>query len=332
MLDILFLLVGITLVVGGAGFLVEGGASLGKRLGVSSVLIGLSITAFGTSVPEFFINVFSAFEGSAIGVGDAVGASIANISLIIGVAALMRPLSVKTVIITKHLPIMLLAVVLLFVLGADKVFQQASLDTWGRQDGFILLVVFAVFLSYIFERVLRRRELVPQQQLEHFEEVGKRPLDIRLPGHHVWRVWASIAGGVLALVAGSQLVIVGGSGLAEAIGVNEVFVGLVFVALGTTLPELTTSIVAIRKNQPDIAVGNAVGSVVFNLLFVVGVAGLIGPIELSPDVFRSLIVLLIFVLVFRVAATSNNHRILQWEGAVLLLLYITYVVYITLGM
>jgi cation:H+ antiporter len=331
-LELIFLLIGLALVVVGAGFLVEGAAALGKRLGISPLILGLSITAFGTSLPELFINIVGAFEGSAIGIGDAIGASIANMGLVIGAVALIRPVFVKNTIIKKHLPILLLAVLVLLLLGADGLFQRDLVvdNFWSRQDGLILLFVFAIFVSYIFERASRRRHLIPEEQVEHFEQVGRRPLNLRLLDHKMWRLWISIAGGIIGLLAGSQLIIASGGELALDLGVSQEFIGLALVALGTTLPEFATSLIAVRKYQPDIAVGNAVGSAVFNLLFIIGFVALIKPVVISISIFASLWAALIFAIAFRAAAISDHHKIKRWQGLLLMLLYIGYIIYITI--
>jgi len=331
-LELLFLLVGLALVVVGAGFLVEGAAALGKRVGVSSLIIGLTITAFGTSLPELFINIISVFQESAIGIGDAIGASIANLGLVIGVVAMIRPVLVKNTIIKKHLPILLFAVLVLLLLGADSFFQKDLIkdNFWSRQDGLILLFIFVVFVSYIFERASRRKHLVPEEQLEHFEQMGRRPLSLRLLDHKLWRVWLSIAGGIIVLLLGSQVIISSGGALAEDLGMSEVFIGMAIVALGTTLPEFATSLIAVKKYQPDIAVGNAVGSAVFNLLFIIGLTSLLSPVSVGPRILGSLWLVLIFAVAFRLTAVTNHQTIKRWQGLVLILLYIGYIIYITI--
>jgi cation:H+ antiporter len=316
--NILFILAGFALLIKGADYLVDGSSNIAKRFGVSTLIIGLTIVAFGTSAPELVVNILSATSGSAeMALANINGSSIANILLILGVAALFGNIPVKSQTVIKEIPFMFLAAITLVVLLSDRMLNGVAETAISRSDGLILLTFFVIFMYYLF---LSAKGAAGPAKEEKPKMSLKKASVLTLMG-------------LVGLVLGGKLAVDGATGVAIAMGVSETLVGLTIVALGTSLPELVSSIIAVRKGETDLAVGGVVGSNIFNILMVLGVTSTISPIVVSQaSIIDSVTALaaigLFFLLVFiRLDKKSVSRGIDRHEGALLLVIYFAYIAY-----
>ena len=323
------LLAGIALLIKGADWLVEGGTSIARKLRISDLVIGLTIVSFGTSAPELLVNIVASLRGSAaIAIGNIVGSNIANALLILGVAAMVRPLAVQRSTVFKEIPFCLLASITLFVMANDALVDGLSSSVLSRSDGIAFLGFFIIFLYYTFG--IRHNHSDGEAEV-HTEE--KRSL---------WISTFLVIIGCIALALGGQFSVDGAQSIALRIGVSEALVGITVIAVGTSLPELVTSITAALKGNTDIAVGNVVGSNIFNIFWILGISAIIKPLPFQPSVnpdlimvIVSVILLFIFVHTGRVRdrlffwwRTAEGHMIARWEGAILLAIYVVYIAYV----
>jgi len=316
-----FLLVGFVFLIKGADFFVDGASSIARILKVSPLIIGLTIVAFGTSFPELAVSVTSAIKGqNALAVGNVVGSNIFNALMVLGFSAIFMPVLVQKNLIQKDLPFNLLISFVLFVLSFDIFFANFGAQTsniLSRGDGIVLLSLFAVYMFYVvFSALASRRE---------FEEQTEG--DIKQMG--VVKSIIFTFCGAAAIVIGGDLTVDAATAIALHWGMSETLVGLTIVAIGTSLPELVTSIVAAKKGECDLAVGNVVGSNIFNILLILGVSSVINPIELTdPNLLVDMLVMLgVSVVVFGI---SIPKKIRRWEGIILILMYAAYMTYIVL--
>ncbi|KKW28818.1 MAG: Na+/Ca+ antiporter, CaCA family [Candidatus Uhrbacteria bacterium GW2011_GWD2_52_7] len=267
MLSILYLLLGFPFLIKGADWLVDGASSVARRFGIPDLAIGLTVVAFGTSAPELIVSLLSAIRGNTeIAIGNVVGSNIANILLILGICALIRPLSVKRDTVWKEIPMSLLAVGIMGVMAADSFIDGAVYDQLSRIDGLVLLSFFIIFMYYTLGLAKRGHEEPVQKTHDQklFTSIGLIVLGLGL------------------LVLGGKLVVDGAVDLATALGVSSSLIGLTIVAVGTSLPELATSAIAARKGNVDIAIGNVVGSNIFNVFWILGISSIIAPLP-TPD-------------------------------------------------
>lgn len=263
MVYILFV-IGFVLLIKGADFLVEGASSIAKRNRIPEIVIGLTIVSFGTSMPELIVNLLASFDGSSeLAIGNVLGSNIANVLLILGVAALIKPLPIHKSIYFTELPISLFATVLLGFLANADLFVDVKGLTLSRYDGTILLFFFGLFMTYIY---------VVAQSKDEIDEADQTNMLPRT------KSILYIIGGSIGLFIGGKWVVDGAFEIALFFGLSETFIGLTVVAVGTSLPELVTSAVAARKGQSDMAVGNVVGSNIFNILWILGISSIIRPL------------------------------------------------------
>ena len=315
MMTLLLLIAGFALLIAGAHFLVEGAAGLARRLGLSELMIGLTVVAFGTSMPELVVSVLAAARGStSIAVGNVLGSNTANILLILGTAALIRPLAVASSTVWKEIPLSFLAAVMVAVLGNDAWINGRGGSVLDRTDGLALLGFFAVFLYYA-AGMARGGE-------DYAEAASTRPTGLAAG-------LGRIGGGLVALVGGAHLVVTAAVALARGWGVPEMTIGVTIIAFGTSLPELATSLVAARKGRVDIAVGNVVGSNIFNVFLILGTSAVVAPLPLQPaDNVDVGVTLLASLLLFLFMFTGRPRSLLdRWEGAICLFLYAGYIAY-----
>ncbi|MBU2490534.1 MAG: calcium/sodium antiporter [Proteobacteria bacterium] len=310
-MNIAFFILGLLFLIKGAGYLVDGASSIARRFHVSDLAIGLTVVAFGTSLPELSVNILSSIRGNAdIAIGNVVGSNIANILLILGLSALVRPLSVSRGTVFKEIPLSLLAALLLGILASDHLIDNAPDSILSRSDGLTLLCFFLVFLSYSFsisKRVDNGKDLAPARV--H----GTRASILR------------IVGGLCAMILGGSWIVKGAVGIALAAGVSQSLVGLTIVAVGTSLPELATSVTAARMNKPEIAVGNVVGSNIFNIFFILGVTSLVSPLPFQTQNLEDVgVVILASFLLFLSLFVGKSHSLGRIKGALFLLLYAAY--------
>jgi len=307
---------GVLLLIVGAEILVRGAASVAKKMSISEMAIGLTVVALGTSAPELVINTFAAAaKQHTIVLGNIIGSNMANTLLVLGAAGLICPLVVQKNTVRKEIPFMLIATLVVSFLVWDPWGRTGLAGRLSRADGLVLLGLFVIFVMYTFR--LSRVESPDQRKVATYS----------------YRISAlMIGGGLVALFFGGRLVVNGAVDMATQLGVSKKLIACTIVALGTSLPELATSAVAARRRRPDIAVGNVVGSCVFNVLLVLGLSGIIQPIHYS-SIFNvdGLALIAATVVLFLTMFTGKRHRLDRWEAALMLLGYAAYVGYLLHG-
>lgn len=319
LLDIVLLVLGFILLIKGADLFVDGSAGVARIFKVPGVIIGLTIVAMGTSAPELAVSISAGLSGSnAIAVSNVVGSNIFNLLAVLGVCAMMQVVPVDSGIKKRDYPICLAATAILFVLGGNLVLSgkvtsfhdmASEAGTLYRWNGMVLMVLFVLYIAYTI--YLAKKNKVQEEESECIP---------------VWKCVLFILLGLAAIVGGGQLVVENAKNLALAWGMSETLVGLTIVAIGTSLPELVTSIVASSKGQNGMAVGNVVGSNLFNLLLILGVSSAIHPITISMASFVDLGMLLgLSLLAYMFVCTGK--KISRWEGGILLLMYVAYMSY-----
>jgi cation:H+ antiporter len=323
MLFFSFILVaGLLLLIGGAYVMIRGATALATAFRVPSVVIGLTIVAFGTSAPEFVVNCTAASSGQPeLAFGNVIGSCTINLGWVLAIAALVRPIKVERSIISREIPMMLLATAAFSVLAADRFFDRATEDFVTRGNGVILLLLFGVFLYYTISTIL----LAPKKVREtdpFIEEIADN-LERRKPLSKSLSVVMTI-GGLVALVCGGRLTVYAAVKIATAIGIPEFIIGLTIISFGTTLPELITGILATRRGEGDIAIGNVVGSNIFNLLFIGGTVSVIRPIPVPVGGITDLVFLTALSALVLPICIRGQRTVTRFEGAFLLCLYLTY--------
>ena len=317
-MNILFLVGGLILILLGANGLTDGAASVAKRFNIPSIVIGLTIVAFGTSAPELTVSVASALKGSAdIAIGNVIGSNIFNTLMIVGCTALFAPIVITRNTLRKEIPLCILSSVVLLICANDIFLDNATENILNRVDGLLLLCFFAIFMGYTFAIAFPKSSAAPEHTAPEEE--------IKLLSW--WKSILYIIGGLAALIYGGQLFVNGATGIARSMGVSESIIGLTLVAGGTSLPELATSIVAALKKNPEMAIGNVIGSNLFNIFFVLGCSASITPLHLRGitnfDLFTlvgSSILLWLFGLFFA------KRTITRIEGSIMILCYVAYTV------
>lgn len=310
--DVLLMAVGFALLIKGADLLVKAASALAKKLRVSDLVISLTVIAFGTSLPEFFVNITASIKGlSGITVGNIVGSNTFNILLILGVSAVIFPLTVGRGTVWKEIPLSLLASVLVMILSNDRVIDAGLWSGLTRVDGLVLLSLFVVFIYYTFGIA---------RPTEGFEEHPTKK------DYGLMSIVVRFVLGFAALIVGSRWVVSGAVFIAKALGVSQSLIGLTIVAAGTSLPELATSTVAAYRKNAEIAIGNIVGSNIFNIFFLLGASAVIRPIpfEVKYNVDTGFLVLASFLL-FLCMFTGKKHRLDQWEAVIFLIMYFGYI-------
>ena len=317
MLDFLILIIGFGLLLKGASYFVDGSSSISLKLKISPLIVGLTIVAFGTSTPELVVNSLASFQGANnLAFGNIVGSNIANIALVIGLSALFVTLKVRSIIVAREIPFMILSILVLVILVFDERLTGVGPNILSRSDGIILIFFFSIFIYYLFSSVLKSRteDFLVRWEIHRDRITATAKLS---PA----KTTLYFLGGLGMIIVGSKLVVDSATDISQVLGVGQGFIGLTIVALGTSLPELATSLIAVFKKEVDIAVGNMIGSNIFNVFFVLGVTAIISPITfdtaLAPE-----IVLMLFVFVLFFVFALHRRRISRYEGATLLGLYI----------
>ena len=322
MLEILFvslmIVVSLFVLVKGANYLVDGSADFARFLRISPILVGLTIVAFGTSLPEFIVSLFSVLAGNAdISIGNVIGSNIANIALVIGICAIITNLKVKSKTLMHEYPFMIISSFLLLILATDWFIFGKNEFMLGRIDGIILLTIFVFFMYYVFNSMKKSRKDIKKEFKEEFQHKNS-----------TWKNILMIIGGIIALIVGGKLFIIYASELSLLAGLSDSFIGLVIAALGTSLPELATSGIAAWKKQGDIAIGNIVGSNIFNILFVLGTISLIKPIAVNPLLLQIDAMIMLFVMGLFLVFSTYGKRVVRKEGIILVLIYILYIAFL----
>ncbi len=314
-LNIILLIVGFVILIKGADWFVDGASNVAINFNLSKMLIGLTIVSFGTSAPELAVSIKALISGNGdIVLGNVIGSNVLNILLILGVASMVHPLTVKNNTVKKELPITVLITTLFAVLLSDNIFDKGVINSFTRSDGVILILFFLIFIYYLI--TLMRNKVEDDNNSE------KMPM-IKAIGFTLL--------GLLGIVLGSNFVVDSASYLAKAIGVSERMIGLTIVALGTSLPELVTSVVATRKGEYDIAIGNVVGSNIFNIGIVVGIpVAILGGIKSITFSYIDLVVMVIAAGLLYIFS-RNDYKISKKEGITFLILFVIYYSYVILG-
>lgn len=315
-MNLLLLIGGLLLILLGANGLTDGAAAVAKRFRIPDIVIGLTIVAFGTSAPELTVSVSSALKGSAdIAIGNVMGSNIFNTLMIVGCTALFAPIIVSRNTLLKEIPLCILASLALLICGNDAALDGSTLNQISRSDGLLLLCFFVIFLSYTFA-IASHPASSGEPGKEGEEEIRQLPL---------WKATAYIVGGLGALIVGGDCFVGGASGIARSLGVSESVIGLTLVAGGTSLPELATSIVAALKKNPEIAIGNVVGSNLFNIFMVLGCSATITPLHLTGITNLDLWVLAgSGVLLWLFGVFFRKRTITRIEGSILVACYVGY--------
>lgn len=315
--DIFFLALGLVLILVGANTLTDGAAEIARRWGVSDLVIGLTVVAFGTSAPELAISVISALQGNAeLSIGNVVGSNIFNVFAIIGVTALVMPIKVERSIITNEIPLVILSSAVLLAMGNAPLLDGASASMLTRVDGIVLLLFFAIFMRYTFAQARK----APAGDPAEAETASKKRMS-------VWKSILWVVGGLAALIYGGDRFVMGASGIALRLGVSDAVIALTIVAAGTSLPELATSVTAAVKGKTGIAVGNVIGSNIFNVFFVLGCSASIRPLAFNGIGNFDLLTLNLACLLFWIFGWFFKKRtITRIEGGVLALCFVAYIV------
>lgn len=319
LLNVLLLLVGFVALIKGADYFVEGSAAIAKRFNISEVIIGLTIVAMGTSAPELAVSISAALTGSnEIAISNVVGSNIFNLLMVLGACAIIVKVPVGNNILKLDYPFIVIVSFLIILFVGEFVFTgNVQYNAAGEQisgyisrwNAVILLILFVIYMVYTVIKAKKNRE-----EGEKIENIA------------LWKSIVFIIGGIIAIVVGGQLVVDNAKGIAAAFGMSETLIGLTIVAMGTSLPELVTSIVASKKGQNGMAVGNVVGSNIFNMLMILGVSCAINPIAVTLESMIDLIILFVISIIVLVIATTEK-TISRKEGIVMLLLYAGYMTY-----
>lgn len=322
-MNILLLIGGLLLILLGANGLTDGSASVAKRFGIPPIVIGLTIVAFGTSAPELTVSVASAIKGSAdIAIGNVVGSNIFNTLMIVGCTALVAPIVITKNTLKKEIPLCILSSIVLLICANDVFLNKASENILDRVDGLLLLCFFTIFMGYTFAIAFSTKS-ANEQTIEQTPATEEEEIKL-LPW---WKSSIYIIGGLAALIFGGQIFVNGATGIARNMGISESIIALTLVAGGTSLPELATSIVAAMKKNPEIAIGNVIGSNLFNIFFVLGCSATITPLSLSGITNFDLLTLVgASILLWLLGLFFAKRTITRIEGGVLVLAYVIYTI------
>ncbi|MDD3144479.1 MAG: calcium/sodium antiporter [Candidatus Gracilibacteria bacterium] len=318
MVYILFL-IGFVILIKGADLLVSGASSIALKFKIPAIVVGLTIVAFGTSTPELAVNMFSAIDGKTdLAIGNILGSNIANILLILGISAIIYPLKAQKSTIFKEIPFALLGLIILFVMANDVMLDGGSSNIVSRTDGFVYLGYFLIFLFYTFGIA---------KNTPHSSDGDEDIKEIALGKSIIF-----IIVGLIGLTLGGKWIVDGAVEIATKFGMSESVIGLTVVAIGTSLPELATSVVAAMKKQTDIAIGNVVGSNIFNVFWILGLTATISPLPFNStsniDVFMSIFATLILFLIMFIGKKSIIEK---WQGICMIIMYIAYIGYLVLS-
>lgn len=315
MITYILFVVGFYLLIKGADLLVDGSASIAYKLKISSIVIGLTIVAFGTSAPELVVNIFASLNGNTdIAIGNILGSNIVNILLILGISAIIYPLKTKENTVWKEIPLSLLAAILLGVMVNDYRIDGISFSGLTRIDGIVLISFFVIFLYYTFGIAKIK---------ENFDE------EVEINNYSYLKSGIFIFLGIAGLVLGGKWIVDGATQIAQLFGVSQSLIGLTVVAIGTSLPELATSAVAAYKKHTDIAIGNVVGSNIFNIFWILGISSIINPLPFSQTFnFDIIVTILASAILFFIMFIGKKHTVTKWEGFGMVSLYVFYLAFL----
>jgi cation:H+ antiporter len=317
MIPLMLLIAGFFLLIYGANLLVDSASSLAKTLNIPNIVIGLTIVAFGTSAPELIVNVFAAVQNSpGIALGNVAGSNLFNMMVILGISAVIYPMVVKSGTTWIEIPLALLAAVVMLVIANDVMLDTATHSVISRTDGVVLLLFFAIFLAYNIQ-LARKGDISEEISVKQMNKLKSTLL---------------ILAGLALLVAGGRMIVYSAVKIAENLGMSERVIALTIISAGTSLPELATSVMAAFKKNTDIAIGNIVGSNIFNVFLVLGTTAVIRPVVITPGANIDLLLnVLVSLMLFLFVFTGKGRRIDRPEGIIFLLMYLVYLAYLILG-
>jgi len=310
--------VGIFLLIKGANYLVEGSSTLARKLRVPTIVIGLTIVAFGTSTPELVVNIIAALKGSTeVAFGNIIGSNIANILLVLGITAILCPIKVESQTVKKEIPFAILAVIVLFIVSNYLLIDNIDITSLTRVSGLVLLCFFAIFIYYTIDLTKQSKKKIENKELG---------INVKT---NMLKTIAFIVGGLIALIIGAEWTVNGAIFIAEQLGLSEFLISATIIAIGTSLPELVTGISAARKTEPGLAVGNAIGSNIFNIFWILGVTAVIAPVIVPNFINIDIMILLIAsVLLFGFLLIGKKYELEKWQGILFIILYIAYIIFL----
>lgn len=321
-LDIVYLVAGLVVILIGANALTDSASALARRFGISDLVVGLTVVAFGTSTPELVISGVSAMGGnSGIAIGNVIGSNIFNILAIIGITAMVRPMVIQRTIMTREIPMVVISSLVILIMGCTPMLNGESEAILSRTDGFLLLIFFGIFMWYTMATA---KSAAPDDPAEaNAAEKGQMKL---------WKSILWILGGLTMLIVGGNRFVAGATGIAQMLNLSDAIIGLTIAAAGSSLPELATSVVAARKGNSAIAIGNVIGSNIFNAFFVLGASATISPLKFGSIGIVDLATLMIASILFLACGWwIGNRTITRSEGVLFTLCYIAYVTYLILN-
>jgi len=335
MITYILFIIGFPLLIKGADVMVDGAASLAKKLNISNLVIGLTVVAFGTSAPEFVVNLLASFAGSSgLALGNIVGSNIANIFLILGVASLVYALPVQQTTVKREIPFAILSIFVLYLMVNDKVLDHQNFLVISRIDGLLLLSFFSIFMYYVFllsKKGVKKDTLADVSQsekktiLSDKSEIDNSSNEVK--EYSIFKSILFVIIGIAGLVFGGQWIVEGAILIAKKFGMSEDFIGLTIVAIGTSLPELAATVVAAYKKNADMAIGGVIGSNIFNVFWVLGVSATILPIPvLEKNILDILISLIASLVLFIFFFIGKKYYLTKWQGGLFVSFYVIYII------
>lgn len=315
-LDIMLFLLGLAMVVAGGNYLTDGATVIARKMHVSGLVIGLTIVAFGSSAPDLVVCLMSTVrDHSQLALGDVVGANIFDLLLVVGIVAVLRPITITSGMQWKGLPMLVLASLALFFCGDDRLFDGAETNIIDRTDGLIFLLFFAIFMVYTFD-MSRQPSEAPSTPAAEYTPITRRQLIIAV---------ASVVASLAALFFGGDWLVDGASGIARRAGLSEGLIGLTIVGFGSSVPDLVTSVIAAMKRQPGLAMGNVVGACIFNIFFILGLCATVRPLDTGTISLFDFLALVVAALAVWVSGALTGPKVIsRREGTILILLYLLY--------
>lgn len=337
-MDILLLLVGLGLILGGANFLTDGSAVVAQRFRVPEFIIGLTIVAVGTSMPELVVSVLSAAAGNSdVAIGNVVGSNIFNVFVILGICALIRPLVLTKENIRRDIPFGMAASLVLLTVTSDRLVCAGATDRIGRPDGIVMLALYIGLMWYMIRTTKRQRgmpgaaggTIIPASEAGAIVKNGVKQAEGTKKPMALWLAGVMIAGGLAGLIFGGEMFLKSATAIARTLGISESVIAITLVAGGTSLPELASSVVSLLKGKAEMALGNVIGSNIANILLILGISATIHPLTMGGITLTDiLVVVLSSLLLFMAAFTFRSKKLDRWEGAIFLAIYIAYIWYL----
>lgn len=319
-----YLILGLILIVAGANYLVDGSSFIARKFKISEFVVGLTIVGMGTSTPELVVSMISGIQSSGdMAIGNVVGSNIANIFLILGMTAMISPIGFSKTNIKLDIPICIATSILLLLLSFDAIFFGKDANIISRIDSLILLIGFITFMYYSFK--VSNKDKSAQDTSEVVEVSSAKSA--------MWIAILKIVAGLVGLILGGRLFVNSGSELAAGFGISEAFIGITVMAVGTSLPELAASVVAAMKKKGQMALGNIIGSNIFNILFILGSCAMVTPLTLGGITLVDMLVMIAAPLFILISAFTLKKKLLdRWEGLIFLAIYVVYIYYLTTNM